>query len=110
MGPERAERAPASSAREERAGDAAAVRRVVAAAFRSEVEAGLVDALRRDPSWIESGWVAERDGEVVAHVLVVPMTVGGEPASGIGIVSVRPDAQRQGYGTAAMWAAIRHLI
>ncbi len=113
----------AFSVRRERPADEPAVRRVVADAFAGRdagrdpgrdagapPEAGLLDSLRGDPAWIEAAWVGELDGAVVAQVTVVAVRVGGEPAPALGIVSVSPAHQRQGYGSRLIWAAIRTWI
>jgi putative acetyltransferase len=102
--------------RREEPRDADRVRSVVVAAFApaepdvEPVEATLLDGLRADPASVRSGWVVEVDGEVVGHLLVVPVTVGGEGASGIGMVSVVPAHQKGGHGAELVNAALRDLI
>jgi putative acetyltransferase len=103
--------------------DADGVRAVVVSAFAARgpidpaapprdepLEADLLDALRRDPASVRCSWVAEVDGAVVAHVVMVPVTVGGEPAVGLGMASVDPAHQRSGHGTTVIWAALDDLI
>ena len=51
--------------------------------------------------------VYEDEGRVVGHVLVSRATVSGRPAAMIGPLSVRPERQRQGIGSALMEAAIK---
>lgn len=95
--------------RPERPGDAPAIHVVTAAAFPTEEEAHLVDALREDPAaWIpELSRVAVDDtGEIIAHALLTRCTVGGEPALALAPCSVLPDHQGQGAGTAAIRAAL----
>lgn len=84
--------------RPERDGDQEAIRFLVAAAFGQEDEARLVDQLRADGDAAIS-LVAERDGEIVGHVLFSPM---GAPFRALGLapVAVAPDFQKQGIGAA----------
>lgn len=102
--------------RREEPRDARRVRDVVVNAFGPDepdaerVEARLLDGLRADPSTVISSWVAEVDGDVVGHLVVVPVTVGGERASAIGMVSVDPAHQKSGRGAELVNAALRSLI
>jgi putative acetyltransferase len=106
----------AVSVRREEPRDAARVRTVVVAAFGAAgadtepVEAGLLDGLRADPASVTSSWVAEVDGEVVGHLVVVPVTVGEGTASAIGMVAVDPAHQKAGHGGSLMSAALGDLI
>ncbi len=103
--------------RRETDADVATVRHVTALAFASAahsappVEPGgppgevtMLDALRRDPAWIPalSLVAVGADGDVVGHAVSSRATVGGLPALGLGPVSVRPDVQRSGIGSALM--------
>lgn len=96
--------------------DAARVRSVVVAAFAPSepdvepVEATLLDGLRADPASVTSSWVVEVDGDIVGHLVVVPVTVGDSPASAIGIVAVDPVHQKAGHGASLVDAALRDLI
>ena len=57
--------------RPERVGDHRQIRRVVAAAFGSDVEADLVERIRASPEYLpEMALVAEIDGEIVGHVMI----------------------------------------
>jgi putative acetyltransferase len=102
--------------RHEEPRDGARVRDVVASAFAPRepgtepIEAKLLDSLRADPAAVASSWVAEVDGEVVGHLVVVPVTVGEEPASALGMVSVDPAHQKAGHGGELVNAALRDLI
>jgi putative acetyltransferase len=107
--------------RHEEPRDAARVRSVVAAAFESgratptesgvdPIEARLLDGLRADPASVTTGWVVEADGDVVGHLLVVPVTVGDAAASAIGMVAVDPAHQKKGYGAELVGAALGELI
>lgn len=104
----------AVSVRREEPRDAARVRSVVVAAFAATdaepVEARLLDGLRADPASVTSSWVAEVDGEVIGHLVVVPVTVGDGTASAIGMVAVEPAHQKAGHGGSLLGAALGNLI
>ncbi|WP_435973145.1 GNAT family N-acetyltransferase [Streptomyces sp. Qhu_M48] len=100
---------PRRSTRPETAEDAPVIRSLVAAAFGSEAEAELVDALRRDPdAWLPGlSYVAEApDGSVVAHALITRCRVGGAPAAALAPVAVAPGHQRTGAGQAVVRAVL----
>lgn len=94
--------------------DAAVIRAVTAAAFGRPgdgglpVEAPLVDWLRASPAWIPelSVVAAEPGGDVIGHVVCTRGTVGTVPVLALGPLSVRPDRQRQGAGSALMHAVL----
>ncbi|MEV0697672.1 N-acetyltransferase [Saccharopolyspora sp. NPDC050389] len=100
--------------RRELPADVAAIHAVHAAAFAKTaqpgqvpVEAGLVDALRASDAWLpELSLVAERDGEVVGHVVCSRAHVGDTPALGLGPVGVLPSLQGKGIGAALMHAVL----
>ncbi|MFW5416403.1 N-acetyltransferase [Nocardiopsis sp. CNT-189] len=95
--------------RPEADGDAGAVRAVNAAAFPTEGEADLVDALRADPeAWIDGlSFVAEApDGTVVGHALITRCRVDGAPALALAPCAVLPEYQGRGAGSAAVRAAL----
>jgi putative acetyltransferase len=99
--------------RRERPGDLDAVGEVVGSAFAGPrageppVEVGLLAALRADTGWLPAlSLVAERDGEVVGHVVGTRAHVDGRPAVGLGPLAVRPDRQRAGVGTALVHAVL----
>lgn len=106
--------------RPERVGDVEAIRAVTGAAFATAAhsappvepggppgEATLVDWLRADDGWIpELSLVAEADGEVVGHVVCTRGHVGRAPALGLGPVSVLPEHQRSGVGSALVAAVL----
>ncbi|MFG2026262.1 GNAT family N-acetyltransferase [Streptomyces sp. NPDC048825] len=95
--------------RPETAADRAEVYAVNAAAFPTEAEAELVDALRADPeAWLPGlSYVAEAaDGTVVAYALLTRCHVDGAPALALAPVAVRPPHQRQGAGAAVVRAVL----
>jgi putative acetyltransferase len=102
--------------REEQPGDAAAIRSITLAAFEGkpyseQTEAAIVDALRAAGAMSVS-LVAEDAGEIVGHVAFSPIDIDGTPAGGffgVGPVSVRPDRQGKGIGSALMRAGIDRL-
>lgn len=91
------------------AGDAPAIRAVHEAAFPTPLEAGLVEALIREGDAIIS-LVAERQGEIVGHVLLSRMQVRGDGrdlrALGLGPVGVLPGFQGGGIGAALIEGAL----
>jgi putative acetyltransferase len=95
--------------REERAGDEPAVRSVVERAFGGSGEADVVDALRRDCDDLVS-LVADDDGVVVGHLLFSRSVVecGERRVTGMGLapLTVAPERQRQGIGTALVEAGL----
>ncbi|WAL99144.1 GNAT family N-acetyltransferase [Streptomyces sp. Je 1-369] len=95
--------------RPETAADVAAVHAVHAAAFETEAEADLVDALRTDPeAWLPGlSYVAEApDGSVAAHALLTRCRVDGAPALALAPVATRPEHQGTGAGSAAVRAVL----
>lgn len=95
--------------RAEEPGDIEQVREVLRAAFRTEAESKLVDALRENGQAVIS-LVAVRDGEVLGHILFSPVTSAppGE-AKGLGLapLAVRPAAQSQGIGSRLVQEGLR---
>ena len=86
--------------RPETADDIPAIHQVNVAAFGRSGEADLVDALRRREAYILS-LVAEKDGQVVGHILFTPVRIVGEQeweAVALGPVAVLPDYQSRGIG------------
>lgn len=93
--------------------DATIIHAVTAAAFASPptpepAEAPLVAALRASEAWIPALSLVAVDsgGAVVGHVLCTRGRVGDSPALGLGPLSVRPDRQRTGVGSALMHAVL----
>ena len=98
--------------REESPNDRAAVREVNIRAFGQAVEADLVDALRENSAGLLS-LVAVKDGQVVAHILFSPATIGADDntVEGMGLapMAVLPDYQQQGIGSELVRAGIARL-
>ncbi|MGW7414465.1 GNAT family N-acetyltransferase [Streptomyces sp. NPDC054863] len=95
--------------RPETAADVAAVHAVNAAAFPTEGEADLVEALRKDSgAWLDGlSYVAEApDGSVAAYALLTRCHVDGVPAAALAPVAVAPGFQRQGAGAAVTRAVL----
>jgi putative acetyltransferase len=84
--------------RHEQSGDAAAVFAVHAAAFPTDAEARLVDALR-GAGQLSISLVAEDGGQVVGHVAFSPVTLASTTGGlGLAPLAVIPARQRQGIG------------
>lgn len=101
--------------RDEGPGDEAAIGAVTAAAFEGmpysdQTEPRIVERLRAAKAMTLS-LVAEEDGEIVGHVAFSPVALsnGEEGWYGVGPLSVRPDRQRQGVGSALMREGIRRM-
>ena len=91
---------------QERPEDADAIRAVTNAAFKGlpysdQTEARIVDRLRETGA-LTLSLVAIREGAVVAHAAFSPVRINGVVSAwhGLGPVSVLPEHQRQGIGTA----------
>jgi putative acetyltransferase len=82
--------------------DCASVRRVNILAFGQELEADLVDQLRRDHAVIAS-LVAVEGNDVLGHILFSRVWIdtpkGAVPAASLAPMAVHPDHQRQGIGS-----------
>ena len=95
--------------RPETSADREGVYDVNAAAFETDTEAKLVDALREDPdAWLPGlSYVAEApDGTIAAYALITRCHVDEVPALALAPVAVLPDRQRQGAGTAVVRAVL----
>jgi putative acetyltransferase len=108
--------------RREAAEDAAAIRAVTTAAFGAPgaadpvagpgadpvAEATLVDELRATGAWLPPLSMVALDaaGDVVGHVLCTRGHVGQAPVLALGPLSVRPDSQARGVGTALVHAVL----
>jgi len=101
--------------RTEMPADIAAIHALTAAAFKdavhsSHTEQYIVDALRVRGELVIS-LVAVQDGQVIGHVAVSPVAIsdGSEGWFGLGPISVDPQWQGQGVGSALMQAALDAL-
>lgn len=101
--------------RDETAADIPAIAAVTIAAFKPvavsrQTEHYVVDALRAAGALTVS-LVAERDGRVLGHLALSPVTISdGTPQwYGLGPVSVLPECQRQGIGAALIREGLRRL-
>ena len=79
---------------------------LVKAAFESAEHADgnepeLVNALRKSDSYIpELSLVAEIDGKIVGHIMFTKLKIGNQVQLALAPLSVLPDYQKQGIGTA----------
>lgn len=94
--------------RPEAAADLSVIRSLTTAAFGSDDEADLVDALRTDPAWIDGLSVVSTspEGQVVGHALMTRCHIDGVPALALAPCSVLPEFQRRGAGSAAIQAVL----
>lgn len=104
---------PALVLRRELPGDEAPTRALHDAAFgvpeglEHSLEATLLDGLRADGDVLDAlTLVADLHGEVVGHVVCSRARMGEGPSVGLGPVSVRPDHQGQGIGSALVAAVL----
>lgn len=91
--------------RQEGASDLEAVRHIIAAAFGQQDEADLVDRLRMSSAFVpELSLVAERNGNVVGHVMFTKAHIECEQSRvdtlALAPVSVIPGHQKTGVGSA----------
>lgn len=101
--------------RTEAPADVAAIRAVTEDAFREhphsrQTEAQIVDALRRAHG-MSLSLVAHCGGRVVGHAAFAPIGITGGATGwhSLGPLSVAPDAQGAGVGTALVWHGLRTL-
>lgn len=101
--------------RPESSKDRASIHALTGAAFRdvphsSHTEQFIVDALRSRGE-LDLSLVAEKDGQVVGHIALSPVTIsdGSTGWFGVGPISVLPGCQGQGIGAALMHAALDAL-
>jgi putative acetyltransferase len=101
--------------RRESAGDAEAIHAITAAAFarpdrpdQAPPEVRLVDELRESEAWLPAlSLVATGPGvEVIGHVLCTRAHVDQVPVLALGPLTVRPDRQRAGVGSALAHAVL----
>ncbi len=101
--------------RDETPADIEAIADVTAAAFATleisnHTEQYIIEALRAADALTVS-LVAERDGQVIGHIACSPVAMadGTQDWYGLGPVSVLPEHQRQGIGTALIEAGLARL-
>lgn len=101
--------------RDETPEDARAISEVTIAAFQtleisSHTEQFIIDALRAAKA-LTLSLVAEMDGQVIGHIAFSPVTItdGTPDWHGLGPVSVSPEHQRMGIGTALIEAGLARL-
>jgi len=101
--------------RDETPSDIDVITKITVAAFAdcphgNHTEQFIIHALRA--AWALSvSLVAEIDGRVVGHIAFSPVMIAGQNCSwfGVGPVSVRPDCQRRGIGTALIEEGMKQL-
>jgi predicted N-acetyltransferase YhbS len=101
--------------RDERPGDEAAIGEITRAAFAgvphsSQTEPRIVEALRQAGA-LTLSLVAVGDQEIVGHIAFSPVLIDGQPGDwyGLGPVSVEPELQAGGIGTALIRAGLDRL-
>ena len=101
--------------RNESSDDIDAITALTAAAFEHEehsshTESFIINALRRNKQLTVSLVAVEND-EIVGHVAISPVRIssGATGWYGLGPISVRPDRQKKGIGSALMNAALAEL-
>lgn len=101
--------------RSETRDDVAAISAVIEAAFREhpnsrQTEGPIVEVLRRSGA-LSLSLVAQWQGRVVGHVAFSPVTItGGAPGWYVlAPLSVAPEVQGTGVGTALVWQGLRTL-
>jgi putative acetyltransferase len=95
--------------RQERPEDEAAVAEVIGAAFGDAAVAEFAARIRASPGYVpELSFVAEEDDEIVGHTMLseVRLADGDRRVLNLTPMSVRPDRQRQGIGSALVRAAV----
>lgn len=101
--------------RPEEASDVDAISRITEAAFRGHphsrgTEPSIIDGLRRDGA-LSVSLVAERDGEVVGHIAFSPVEISDRTQNwqALGPVSVEPEMQGRGIGSALVRAGLEAI-
>lgn len=91
------------STRAERPEDVPAIREINRAAFPTDDEAKLVDALHADDAWIDglSVVATTESGDIVGYALLTRCHIDDVPALCLAPCAVLPEYQNQGSGSAA---------
>jgi putative acetyltransferase len=95
--------------RRERQEDEAEISRVIDAAFGDRDTSAFAEQIRASPGHVpELAFVAEEDGEIVAHTMLSWVRLEGPDVDVLILtpMSVRPDRQRQGVGRALVETAL----
>ena len=95
--------------RRERHEDEAQISRVIEAAFGDRSVATFAEQIRASPGYVpELAFVTEEEGEIVAHTMLSWVRLEGPDVDVLILtpMSVRPDRQRQGVGSALVDAVI----
>lgn len=101
--------------RPETTADHIAIRCITKAAFENaphsqQTEVAIIDALRAADA-LTLSLVAEQDGQIVGHIAFSKVLIDGQDLSwlGLGPVSVHPDLQGQGIGSALIKTALDQI-
>jgi len=95
--------------RRERHEDEAEISRVIEAAFGDRDVARFAEQIRASPGYVpELAFVTEEEGEIVAHTMLSRVRLEGPDVDVLILtpMSVRPDRQRQGVGSALVEAVV----
>ena len=95
--------------RRERHEDEAEIARVIDAAFGDRETSAFADRIRASPGYVrELAFVVEEEGEIVAHTMLSRVLLAGPDVDVLILtpMSVRPDRQRQGIGSALVEAVL----
>ncbi len=96
--------------RAETAADRQAIQSLNRAAFETDAEARLVDALR-DGGFVEVSLVAEQAGMIIGHILFsqlpIMTSVGTVDTVSLAPMAVQPNHQRQGVGSRLVEAGLK---
>ena len=95
--------------RRERHEDEAEISRVIEAAFGDRSVAIFAEEIRATPGYVpELAFVTEEEGEIVAHTMLSKVRLEGPDVDVLILtpMSVRPDRQRQGLGSALVEAVL----
>jgi putative acetyltransferase len=96
--------------RPETEADRAAIAEVTTAAFGRQDEAGIVEAIRASEGFVpELSLVAEEDGRIVGHIMLSYVGLDGSETRLLELapMSVTPDRQRAGIGSALVRKGLR---
>lgn len=95
--------------RPEKPEDQAAIWALNKRAFGTAAESNLITALREEARPVIS-LVAEKDGEILGHIMFSPVALPGQPEvriMALAPMAVLPERQRKGIGSALVRAGVR---